>query len=384
MRNKKTLKQQESKIPDIEIVDLENETISTQENNLGNDDTENNPDTAFSDSDKPNPVLKVLSHINIHIVLASISLLVIAVIIFKVLNWGEYVDLDEIFKDGAGEYSDTFDTIIRLVDKNGAPIDSGNGDSETTIVVFGNAPFADGRNSKDNLANMIADMTGATVYNCSIAESYLASLPYDPEQEAGALINTFNFYWLCHLAAGNLVDENYRSALETLGESAPPEAQEVYDTIKSVNFDDVDVIAIMYDGLDYLAQNPIYSDENYTDINYFTGNLEAGIQLLQATYPHIRIIVLSPTYAYSDKIDETTGKYIRDDVMREGYSVLATYVIKQCESCIRNRVSFVDNMYGTITAENADEFLIDNLHLNAAGREKVAKRFIYALEYYDD
>lgn len=384
MYNKKTLKQQEPKVPDIEIIDLDNEKITAQEKNLRNDGTENNLETAFSDSDRQNPVLKVLSRINIHIVLASISLLVIAVIVYKVLNWGEYIDLGEIFKDGPGEYSDNFDTIIRLVDENGLPVESGTDDGKTTIVVFGNAPFADDRNSKDNLANMIADMTGATVYNCSVAESYLTSLPYDPDKAEETLINTFNFYWLCHLAAGNLVDKNYQSALETLGDSAPPEAREVYDTIKSINFNDVDVIAVMYDGSDYIAQNPIYSDQDYTDITQFTGNLEAGIRLLQETYPHIRIIVLSPTYAYSDKIDETTGKYIRDDVMREGYSVLATYVIKQCESCIRNRVSFVDNMYGTITAENADEFLIDNLHLNAAGREKVAKRFIYALEYYDD
>lgn len=384
MHNKKTLKQQEPIVPDIEIIDLENETITVQEKSLRNDGTENNLETAFSDSGKPNPVLKILSHINIHIVLASISLLVIAVIVYKFLNWGDYIDLGEVFKDGPGEYSDTFDSIIRLVDKNGMPVETGTDDGKTTIVVFGNAPFADDRNSKDNLANMIADMTGATIYNCSIAESYLTSLPYDPDQEAESLINNFNFYWLCHLAAGNLVDKNYQSAVETLGDSAPPEAREVYDTIKSINFNDVDVIAIMYDGSDYIAQNPIYSDEDHTDIMNFTGNLEAGIQLLQETYPHIRIIVLSPTYAYSDKIDETTGKYICDDVMRDGYIVLATYVIKQCESCIRNRVSFVDNMYGTVTAENADECLIDNLHLNAAGREKVAKRFIYALKYYDD
>lgn len=391
MRNVKTPEQQEYRIPDIEIVDLEstdleNGTTAAQDKNRRTDGTGNDLETAFSDSDKSklNSVLKALSHINIHIVLASISLLVIAVIIYKVVNWGKFIDLNEIFKDGPGEYSDTFDSIIRLVDKNGVPIDSVNDDGKITIVAFGNAPFADDRNSKDNTANMIADMTGATVYNCSVTGSYLASLPYEYNYATEAPINAFNFYWMCHLAVGNLVDQNYQTALETLGDEAPPEAQEVYDTIKSINFNDVDIITVMYDASDYLAGHPMYSDEDFTDITQFTGNLEAGIQLLQETYPHIRIIVLSPAYAYSDVIDEDTGKYISSDITRYGQDVLSTYVIKQCSSCIRNRVTFVDNLYGTVTAENADDCLTDYLHLNAAGRDKIAKRFVYALNYYNE
>lgn len=375
--------QQESAIPDITIIDLENEPITA----LDNPDWENPDNQDYPDKKRgtnPNPVQRFFSHINLHIVLAALSVLVIAVIAYKVVNWGEYVDLDEIFKDGAGEYSDTFDNIIRLVDKNGAIMESGNNDGKTTVVVFGNGPFADDRNSKDGLANMIADMADATVYNCSVTGSFLAALPYTTSYETEAPINAFNFYWMCRLAVGNDVDQSYQTALQTLGSAAPPEAQEVYDTVKSIDFSTVDTIAVMYDASDYIAQLPIYNVENNTDILQFTGNLEAGIQLLQAAYPHIRIIVLSPTFAYSGRIDENTGKYIIDDVMREGYSVLATYVILQCQSCVRNRVSFVDNMYGTVTAENAEDCLTDYLHLNANGRKKVADRFIYALRYYDE
>lgn len=373
MKGRKKPEQHESTIPDIEIIDLESETLEV-------------PETASPDSDKPdsNPVLRFFSHINIHIALASLAVLVIAVIAYKLVNWGEFIDLDEIFKDGAGEYSDTFDSIIRLTDKDGTPIEPGNGDGKTTIVAFGNAPFADERNSKNGLANMIAGMANATVYNCSVSGSFLTAVPYEQSYETEAPLNAFNFYWMCHLAVGNIADQSYQTALQTLGSAAPPEAQEVYDTIKSIDFSQVDAIAIMYDASDYLAQLPIYDAENNLNIWRFTGNLEAGIQLLQAAYPHIRIIVLSPTYAYSSQIDENTGKYIVDDVMREGYAVLATYVIMQCQSCLHSRVSFVDNMYGTITAANAEEYLSDYLHLNAAGRKKVAERFIYALNYYND
>ena len=46
-------------------------------------------------------------------------------------------------------------------------------------------------------------------------------------------------------------------------------------------------------------------------------------------------------------------------------------------------VTFVDNLYGTVNALNADSYLLDNINLNVKGREKLAERFVYALEYYD-
>ncbi len=383
MQNNKTPEEQEHAIPDIKIVDLEKETFSeSDEDGSRTDTSEDDLEAAFEDSGRfgSNPVIKALSHINIHIVLVAVVIAVIATAAYKLVNWGHFIDHDELFKDGQGEYSDTFDTILPLTDDRGIPIEVTDEDGVTTIVAFGNAPFADDRGSKDNLASMIADMTGATVYNCSVTGSYLASLPFDGETSDP--INIFNFYWLCHLATSNLVDQNYHEGLAQLGTEAPPEAQGLYDLIKSIDFSKVDVIAVMYDASDYLAGHPMYNDDNATDIEQFTGNLEAGIQLLKSCYPHIRIIVLSPTYAYSDQIDPETGKYISSDIVRYGHDVLSTYVIKQYASCVKNNVTFIDNLYGTVTGANADKYLIDNLHLNAEGRKRVAERFVYALEYY--
>jgi lysophospholipase L1-like esterase len=43
----------------------------------------------------------------------------------------------------------------------------------------------------------------------------------------------------------------------------------------------------------------------------------------------------------------------------------------------------VDHLYGTIHEDNAEDYLTDNLHLNKAGRELVADRFVEALYYYN-
>ena len=58
--------------------------------------------------------------------------------------------------------------------------------------------------------------------------------------------------------------------------------------------------------------------------------------MLQDIYPHIRIIVMSPPYAFSDQLDEN-GDYISSDITRYGQDVLSTYVIKEYGSCATRR-----------------------------------------------
>lgn len=363
-------------IPEIEIIDLENDgeasEVPAKEDSAST--AEPSEEASAGGSAKP-PKKKLPSFINMHVFFAVTVLLIFAGIFFSIKNWGIRIDLDEIFKDGQGEYSDTFDSILPLMTDAEIPEDDG----VTTVVCFGNAPFADDRNSEDSLANLIAKKADATVYNCSINGSYLGALreTYLPEE---APMDAYNFYWLAHLAVGSPVHENFDKSAAALGANTPAEADEVFNTLTTLDFNTVDVIAIMYDASDYLIGNPMYDDANNTHITCFTGNLEAGIELIRSQYPHIRFIVMSPTYAYA--LDEN-GDYVSSDQMTYGWDVLSTYVIKQADSASYQGVSFIDNLYGTITEDNASKYLTDHIHLNKDGRKKVAERFVEALTYYD-
>ena len=361
-------------IPDIEIIDLEKEDSS--EEPYDSEPSEELEEAYDDDEFFEEPLKKKRFPINIHLILIFTVIVFFGGILFKFFNWGVEVDLEEIFKDGPGTYEDTLDEILPLVGgTEEGPVD----DSVTTIVAFGNAPFADDRDSQDSLAAMIEELTGAVVYNCSVSGSYLAALSPQIDSQNYPM-DAFNFYWLCTLATGGPIDYFYEEAKEVMGEDYPPEGDEVYNTLKTLDFNTVDVVVIMYDASDYLAGHEMYSDQNSTDIQQFTGNMEAGIELLQSTYPNIRIIVMSPTYAFA--INEE-GEYVSSDIQRYGQDVLSTYVIRQYASCATQSVSFVDNLYGTITEDNAEEYLIDNLHLNVEGRRRVSERFEYALNYYN-
>ena len=368
-------KEEHHSIPDIDIIDLD----------LDMDfDTKNLPDMPSDSIQEPGtdtetvPLPKrILSHINIHIVLLVVVLAFISGIAYKILTWGVLVDPDDILP---GDYDNSNDIILPLTNDKGLVLRndySGN----INILAFGNAPFADDRGSEDNLLSMVEEMTGATIYNCSVSGSYLAAeLPY--LQEEICPMDAFNFYWLCFLALHDkTIADKYRHAVELLGDNAPPEAMEVYDTLTSLDLNTVDVIMFMYDGSDYLAGHGILNVENDMDTQQFTGNMEAGLALLQDIYPNIRFMILSPAYAYG--LDEN-GNYVSSDIQRYGQEGLSTYVFCQGYSASKYSVTFLDNLYGTIHEDNASEYLIDHIHLNVAGRKKVAERFVDALYRFND
>lgn len=381
-------------MPDIEIVDLENETMqdtdsgkSTHKSNKKqtsdvspkadeyDDFSEEYEEEDYPEEDETPAPAGIRRFLNVHVFFALAMIIVIGLVAYRFTHWGQRVSQSDIFKDGQGSYDDSWDSILPLTDENGQMVIT----DASNIVLFGNAPFADDRDSSDSLANLITKETGANVYNCSISGSYLAAqeLNFDPTVSA---MDAYCLYWLVSLATGAPIDNYYVQAAEQLGDKTPADAEEVINTLKTLDFNTIDTVAIMYDATDYLLGNPMYNDDNPTDPTQFTGNLEASLDVLQSLYPQIRIIVMSPTYAYA--VDEN-GDYVSSDMyIYNNRDVLSTYVIKECYSANLHSVSFMDNLYGSITEDNAKEYLTDNLHLNVKGRKIIAKRFEYFLNYY--
>ena len=380
-------------MPDIEIVDLENETMQDTDSGKSAHQTNKKQTSDISpkadeyedfseeyeedypeEDEAPAPA-GIRRFLNVHVFFVLVLVVVIGLVAYRFTHWGQRVSQSDIFKDGQGSYDDSWDSILPLTDENGQMVIT----DASNIVLFGNAPFADDRDSSDSLANLIAKETGANVYNCSISGSYLAAqeLNFDPTVAA---MDAYCLYWLVNLATGAPIDNYYVQAAEQLGDKTPADAEEVINTLKTLDFNTIDTVAIMYDATDYLLGNPMYNDDNPTDPTQFTGNLEASLDVLQSLYPQIRIIVMSPAYAYA--VDEN-GDYVSSDMyIYNNRDVLSTYVIKECYSANLHSVSFMDNLYGSITEDNAKEYLTDNLHLNVKGRKLIAKRFEYFLNYY--
>ena len=155
-------------------------------------------------------------------------------------------------------------------------------------------------------------------------------------------------------------------------------AMESLETLRSVDFDKVDMIVIMYDLHDYMDERPVMDVNNDINLLTWNGALNASLQLIQQTYPHIRLVVLSPTYGH---FDNSEGELINSDIVDFGNGVLPDYVLHEIDVAIYNGVSILDNYYGTINENMADTCLTDGYHLTQEGRERIAARFAKEIFY---
>lgn len=316
--------------------------------------------------------------INIHTLLLVVVLVTIAFVIWRFKTWGVKVDLDEIARQDSGEYADTQDYMCPVTDENGHIVEDTDG--VTTILFLGNSPFADDRDSEDGLVNMIAADSGATVYNASIRESYLSSSGDEFIADAVPM-DAYALYWITSYLCMDSFEGYFAAAEAELGDECPQDAIEAYRTLQSVDMSTVDVIAIMYDAADYLKPRPV-GDQDSENVMTYVGGLNASCSLLRQTYPNIRIIVMGVPYAYAvdsngDYVSSSIYVYMEDTVLPDfSYGTNAV--------CVNQGITFVDNMFGTITEDNADQYLVDNVHINVEGRRLLADRFLAALTYYDD
>lgn len=370
-----------SNIPTIEVIDLDQvpaDSFETPENvslDDPEDDSFDDPEDTYTEEDRPEKKRGLAHRVIWHIAFVLILALCVGLIYFRFANWGTRVPS---FFDPDAEIDDN-DFIEVLDHMINVPADKRQDtDGIRTVVLLGNSPFADERDSGDSVVSLIGQMTDATIYNCSVADSHLAAARETFLAEEDPM-DAFNLYWLSTLITLQNTSI-YESAFAAMGDSAPEDARYAYETLSTLDFQNVDVLAIMYDASDYLEERPLYNVLNTTDIQTFAGNMDASLDLLCNAFPHLRIIVMSPTYAYY--VDEN-GEYISSDIHKStGYS-LSTYAGNLEQLAYYHSVSYLDNIYGTVNEENAREYLTDHLHLNAAGRRRLAERFVYALEYFD-
>ncbi len=324
----------------------------------------------FSDFDMDKLKI-ILSRINFHFVFLGLMLVIFLFIGVRLYKWNQGTQLEEISSEDAAKFdTETLDYLVAYT-YEAEPKDP----EDMIIACFGNAPFADDRNSKDNLANIIAEKTGATVYNFSFADSYLSNREYVP---VPGTIDTFSLYWLTTIwAADN------DTLVEQYLDAAPDASMEVKATLsllQNLDFHTVDVVTIMYDGSDYLDCRGMYNRGDSKNLTHFGGALEASLELIKENYPHIQVIVLSPTYAYGLEEDGTLVDSTIKTYGEEG--PLASYVQYQSEVCYKSLVTFIDTFYGSVSYFTADDLLEDHIHLTPEARELVAEEFMEGFDYY--
>lgn len=302
-------------------------------------------------------------HVNLHLVLIASILLIAGIAAFRLYKWNQGTPLDTDTSDIDTSQFD-IEALDMIIPMDSSLLAGREDDGVTTILCLGNNPFTDDR-SENGLAAQIASKTDSVVYDCAFPDSSAAcKYPvYNPEYTR----DHFNLYYVTECFRNN----EFTAIASIAGDEPDPIYQETVDVMKTVDMDKVDIIIIMYDSTDYNVGTPSDNPGNPNDVTAFTGGLRTTINNIKATWPYIRIFVMSPTYAqYMDEEGELHNGTTTD----LGNGTLNHYLVKQSDAAMDCGVSFIDNYFGTINEDNYKKYMTDHMHYNDAGREKLADR----------
>lgn len=319
--------------------------------------------------DEPERAKRLPLHLILPILIAAV--LVIAIVRFFVWSKGSDLNIDKTGSEDRFNI-EVNDNMVYLPDSK---LEGHEDDGVTTVLCLGNEPFSEDT-SDSGLATQIAKLGDCNVINAAFPDSQVTceNAVYSTEN-LDSMDDIFNLFYVSYaISIGDF------SSLKTVASvhTEDPAYMNSVEALESTDFDKVDIIAVMYDGIDYIngmaMQNPDVPDELTT----YVGSLINSFKLLQEKYPYIRIVFLSPYYAEYDGSSSRTTDL--------GNGTIVNYFQWAYDTCGSCSVSFLDNYYGSVNETNYKEYLSDGIHLNAEGRTKVADHFVYKVlqDNYDE
>lgn len=302
----------------------------------------------------------------IHIILISAIVITAATAGIKLYRWNSGATSNkeaEVEQVDPSEFDvETLDMIIPM---DSSRLEGHEPNPDLEILCLGNNPFTDDR-GENGLAQLIAKKTGATVYDAAFPNSSTAFHNYPISASF-----PWDHYNLPSIA-NVLMARDFKtlhSALDYM------EDRDMYlpgiDSLQDVDMNKLDAIIIFYDSTDYNQGTPCINNEVENDVTAFTGGLTFFMQIVNQYWPHIRIFVMTPTYAqYMDEDGQLYSGTTKDI----GNGALPYYVQNEVSAVVGCGYSVIDNYYGTINEDNYENYMSDYMHYNDAGRDLLAER----------
>ena len=279
-------------------------------------------------------------------ILAILILLIIIFLVVKLAIWNsgnvvleeveegsfDYENLDIVFnvdeKYLEGRYEDGIERVLII------------GDQVTTAKVDG-LSIVDILRENENMP-----VTTLTCENASVVDVNNAYLTNDvtPWQA----MNLFDTVKALCTKDYSLQEEALNEGL-TISEEYP----KFVSQLKCVDLEEYDTVLIFYSSVDYIKLSNLYNPEDDYDTSTYEGALRASVKTLQASYPHLRIVLCSP---YLHNVLTNEGEVKSAALLNYGNGNLSEYVMREYNLAMECCISFMDNYFGLITETNIDEY----------------------------
>ena len=256
-------------------------------------------------------------------------------------------------------------------------ITSGNQLAGRTIVNFGDSIFGN-YDEPESISSYIEQLTGATVYNVGFGGCRMGKHGHENW-------TPFSMYSLANsIVSGSfaLQDSAMQGTLDMDGDDPdlPVKFRERLRTLKSIDFNEVDIITIAYGTNDFTANNrKLYTDNKY-DLETYAGALRYSIETITQAYPHISIFICTPTYRFWP--DKDNGYAFIDDSdtrVNLRHNTLLDYVQAAKDVAAEYNLTCIDNYYELGINKDTRQMYFsaaDGTHPLPAGRLLIAKNIV--------
>lgn len=148
------------------------------------------------------------------------------------------------------------------------------------------------------------------------------------------------------------------------------------DELECIDFQQAEILVLAFGINDYHAGIPMDNERNPLDESTYGGALRSVLATLQRTNPNLRIILVTPTYAW----------YLSNRLTCEEYDTgavfLEEYVEKEISVAEEFGVEVIDLYHGVYAHEDWEDwktYTVDGLHPNEYGREMIAEKIAEAI-----
>ncbi|RKM57848.1 SGNH/GDSL hydrolase family protein [Butyrivibrio sp. CB08] len=254
--------------------------------------------------------------------------------------------------------------------------DTDEEDNVVNIVCFGDSQLANGRDDGTDIPHLLAPkVPDSRVFNMAISGT-TASVEQNTSEIAPSNLTSTSFLGMVYCFEG-------KSDREATLEAYPG----ILNTMNSIEPKDVDYYVLCYGTNDFLSNVPMDADYYGTDVekaHSLYGAMSMGISELKAVSPNATFIVITPFYGiYMDD----SGAYIGDSyIVSNGIGTLSEYAEKVKNVVDDNKCYILDGMFGSrfdLYLDTANEYLMDNLHLNLTGRQIVTRILAHNINYVE-
>lgn len=249
--------------------------------------------------------------------------------------------------------------------------------------VIGN--FYDNAGESIGICNIIEQKTGAKVINCAFGGTRMA-YRYSTSDTYSDWNKLSGVELAKSIAKTKTMDVEEAFSEQTAAATALASGITAYFTdrinsIKAIDWEKIDFILWEYGTNDFSTN--VALNGNALNTYAFIPMYQTAIQTILEAYPHIQIILITPTWRWYR--DDNTGEYLESgDTHKEkdylgNWSTLPDFVNAIFEIANDNHLQVIDNYYAL--GANPYTYLeyfksTDGVHPNANGRIRIAQRII--------